>query len=126
MKERLPLSPASKWMAIGLISATIGVIIQIISGHHYPKVPPVFFILLIPASLVLLGRWRWTSIITALAGLFLVWGLFTSGAYVRLYMPGNFGDSAGLWVQTIGDVIATIAGLIAITQNYFIRTAPQR
>jgi hypothetical protein len=123
MKERLPLSPASKWMAIGLVSAAIGVIVQIISGHHYPKVPPVFFILLIPAGMVLFGRWRWASIITALAGLFLVLGLFGSGAYVRLLSTVNFGDFTGLWIQTIGDIIATIAGIIAIIQNYFIRNA---
>lgn len=123
MKQRPQLSLAAKWIAIGLVTATIGVITQIISGHHYPKVPPVFFILLIPAGLVVFGRWRWTSIIIALAGLFLFQGLFASGAYVRLYTPGNFGDSMGLWIQTIGVIIATVASIIAIFQNYFIRTA---
>ncbi len=123
MTEKLPLSPAGKLMATGLIIAAAGVTIQIASGHHYPKVPPVYFILLIPAGLVVFGRWRWTSVIVALAGSFLVMGLFGSGAYVRLFSTVNFGDFAGLWIQIIGDVIATIAGIIAIIQNYFIRTA---
>lgn len=121
--ERMPLSLTGRWIALGLITAAIGVAIQIISGHKYPKVPPVFFILLIPAALVVFGRWRFASVIVALAGLFLVLGLFASGAYVRLFNTANFGDFAGLWIQTFGDVIATIAGMIAIIQNYFIRTA---
>jgi hypothetical protein len=123
MKERVSLSPAGKLMAIGLITAAAGVTIQIASGHHYPKVPPVFFILLIPAALLMFGRWRWTSIVIAVAGLFLVLGLIASGAYVRLFSTVNFGDFAGLWIQTIGDFIATMAAIIAIIQNYFIRTA---
>ncbi|HEV2478929.1 MAG TPA: hypothetical protein VGS79_04670 [Puia sp.] len=123
MKQRPRLSSAAKWTTIGLVTAAIGVAAQIIAGHPYPRVPPVFFILLIPAGLVLFGRWRWTSIIIALAGLFLFQGLFASGAYVRLYTPGNLGDSVGLWIQTIGVIIATIASIIAIIQNYFIRAA---
>jgi hypothetical protein len=123
MKDKLPLSPAGKLMVIGLVTAAAGVIIQIASGHHYPKVPPVFFILLIPAGLLVFGRWRWTPIIVVLAGLFLVMGLFGSGAYVRLFTTANFGDFAGLWIQTIADVIAAMAGIVAIIQNYFIRTA---
>jgi hypothetical protein len=122
-KERIPLSPAGEWIALGLVAAAAGVAIQIISGHPYPKVPPVFFMLLIPAALVVFGRWRWTPLLAVFIGLFLVLGLFGSGAYVRLLTTANFGDFAGLWVQTFGDVIATIAGLIAIIQNYFIRTA---
>jgi hypothetical protein len=122
-KEINPLSPAGEWIALALVAAAAGVAIQIISGHHYPKIPPVFFILLIPAALVVFGRWRWTPVLTLLAGLFLIDGLFASGAYVRLLTTANFGDFAGLWIQTIGDVIATIASIIAIAQNYFIRLA---
>jgi hypothetical protein len=122
MKEKLPLSPAGKIIAAGLFTAAAGVIIQIISGHPYPKVPPVFFILLIPACLVIFVRRRWTPIITIVGGLFLINGLFTSGAYVRLLTLTNAGDSIGLWIQTIGVVAATIAGIAAVIQNYRVET----
>ncbi len=123
MKERLPLSPAGKLTAAGLVIATVGVIIQIISGHPYPKVPPVFFILLIPAGSVIFTRRRWTPIIAIVAGVFLTNGLFASGAYTRLLNITNAGDSIGLWIQTIGVVAATLAAIVAIIQNYSVKTA---
>jgi hypothetical protein len=122
MKERLPLSPAGKLIAAGLVAATAGVIIQIVSGHPYPKVPPVFFILLIPAGLVIFTRRRWTPIVAIIAGLFLISGLFASGAYTRLLNLTNAGDSVGLWIQTIGVVAATLAAIVAIIQNYSVKT----
>jgi hypothetical protein len=123
MKEKLRLSLAGKIIAAGLFTAVAGVFIQIISGHPYPKVPPVFFILLIPAGLVIFVRRRWTPIITIAGGLFLVNGLFASGAYVRLLHLTNAGDSIGLWIQTIGVVAATIAGIVAVIQNYRAKTS---
>lgn len=122
MKERILLSPAGKLIAAGLVTAVAGVIIQIVSGHPYPKVPPVFFILLIPAGLVVFVRRRWTPIIAIIAGLFLINGLFGSGAYLRLLNLTNAGDSIGLWIQTIGVFAATVAGVVAIIQNYSVKT----
>jgi hypothetical protein len=121
MKERLPLSPAGKLIAAGLATAVAGVIIQIVSGHPYPKVPPVFFILLIPAGLIVFVHRRWTPILTIIAGVFLINGLFGSGAYVRLFNLTNAGDSIGLWIQTIGVFGATVAGIVAIIQNYSVK-----
>jgi len=123
MNQKLPLSPASKLIVAGLVTAAIGVAIQIISGVPYPKVPPVCFILLIPAGLLVLGRWRWIPIIVILAGLFLIMGLFSSGASVRLFRPGQFGGCIGLWIQMLSVVVATVAAIVATIQNYRVRTA---
>jgi hypothetical protein len=54
-----------------LVVAAAGVVLQIVSGADYPLVPPVFFILLIPAGLIAFRRWRWTPITAVLGGLFL-------------------------------------------------------
>src|SRR3954465_3776238 len=118
MKQKLPLSPANKLIVAGLVTAAIGVATQIISGVPYPKVPPVCFILLVPVGLLIFGRWRWTPIIVILAGLFLIMGLFSSGASVRLLKPEQLGGCIGLWVQMLGVVVATIAAIIATIQNY--------
>jgi hypothetical protein len=118
MKIHLSISPASKLAAAGLIIAVLGVITQMVSGARYPKIPPVFFILLIPAGLLILSRWRWVPGLVIIAGGFLVLGFFTSGAYQRMLNFNSPGDSIGLLVQTLGDVLATVAGAVALFQSY--------
>jgi hypothetical protein len=118
MTERTSLSFAGKVIVVALVIAAAGVVIQIASGAAYPKVPPVFFILLIPAGLVALGRWWWTPAIATLGGLFLTEGLFLSGSSARLFDPRRFGDSIGLWVQALAVFAATVAGIVATVQNY--------
>lgn len=118
MNKQNPLSLAGKLTVASLIVAAVGVVIQIISGHPYPTVPPVFFILLIPAGLIAFGRWRWTPISAVIAGLFLTFGLFSSGSTPRLFDLSNFGDSAGLWIQTLATAVAVVAAIIATIQNY--------
>ena len=66
--------PAGRATIVGLVIAAAGVAIQIAAGAPYPTVPPVFFILLIPAALIALGRWWWAPIFAVLAGVFLTSG----------------------------------------------------
>jgi len=123
MKEKLQLTPANKLVVASLLIATAGVVIQIISGVPYPKVPPVFFIQLIPVVLIIFGNWRWTPVIIVLAGLFLTMGLFASGAYTRLFNMSNIGGSAGLWIQMLGIVAATVATIITAIENFRVKTS---
>jgi hypothetical protein len=123
MKEKLHLTTAGMLIVGGLITATIGVVIQIISGVPYPKVPPVFFIQLIPAGLVIFGKWRWTPLVVIIGSVFLTIGLFTSGASVRLTDFHNTGGSVGLWIQTFGNLVALFAGVAAMTRRYSLKTA---
>jgi hypothetical protein len=112
------LSSSAKTAVAGLLVATAGVVIQIVSGVDFPTIPPVFFILLIPAALVAFGRWRWTPVTAVLAGIFLNVGLFLSGESDRLFDWQPAGGSVGLWVQTVAVVIAAVAGAIALVHNY--------
>ena len=118
MNERIPLSLAGKLTVASLVVAVGGVVIQIVSGADYPRVPPVFFILLIPAGLIAFGRWRWTPAVAVLAGLFLTFGLFASGESPRLFDWSRLGDSVGLWVQMLAVLVAVVAGIIATVHNY--------
>jgi hypothetical protein len=123
MKEKLHLTTAGMLIVGGLITATIGVVIQIISGVPYPKVPPVFFIQLIPAGLVIFGKWRWTPLVVIIGSVFLTIGLFTSGAAVRLTDFHNPGGSIGLWIQMLSVLVALFAGVAAMTRRYSLKTA---
>lgn len=126
MNKENPLSLAGKLTVAGLVVAAAGVVIQIVSGHDYPTIPPVFFILLIPVGLVAFGRWRWTPVSAVLAGLFLIFGLFASGESARLFdrsQVGEPGAPVGLWVQMLAVIVATAAGVIATIQNYRSRTS---
>jgi hypothetical protein len=118
MKEQTPLLLAGRITIASLIVASFGVVIQIASGAHYPRVPPVFFILLIPAGLIVFGRWRWTPVSAVLAGLFLILGFFASGKSRRLIDTISVGDSVGLWVQMLAVLVAVVAGIIATIYNY--------
>jgi hypothetical protein len=118
MKEQTPLLAARRITIASLIVASFGVVIQIASGADYPRVPPVFFILLIPAGLIAFGRWRWTPVSAVLASLFLILGLLASGNSRRLINTSPLGDSVGLWVQMLAVLVAAVAGIIATIHNY--------
>ena len=123
MTNRTSLSFAAKLTVVGSVIGAAGVVIQIASGAPYPKVPPVFFILLIPAGLVAFGRWRWAPATATFGGLFLTTGLFLSGASARLFDLSRFGDFIGLWVQALAVFGVTVVGIIATVQNY-VKGAP--
>jgi len=122
MKEKSQLSATRKITIISLFAAVVGVLIQIVFGADYPNVPPVFFILLIPAGLIAFSRWRWSPATATLGGLFLIFGLFLSGTSAKLFNLTQLGVSAGLWMQMLGVVIASITGIMATVKNYRIRT----
>lgn len=115
------LSSMQRLTVAALLIAATGVVIQIASGVSYPAVPPVFFILLVPAALIGFGGWRWTPLVATLGGLFLILGLFGSGAAARLFdasHPGGVGGSVGLWVQMVAVLVATLSGAVATLQGY--------
>jgi len=118
MKKKSTLSSERKITVACLIAAAAGVVIQIISGHPYPAIPPVFFILLVPAALIYFAPWRWTPVSAILSGIFLTAGLFLSGASRRLIDLQNPGDSAGLWIQSLAVLVALIAACMAAYKTF--------
>jgi len=118
MQDQKLTMPATKAIVAALMIAAAGVVMQIVAGHPYPSVPPVFFILLVPAALIAFGRWTWTLALSPLAGLFLTMGLFMSGAYKRLFQTSNWGDTIGLWIQSVAVLLAFILSIQSIIRQF--------
>ena len=117
MSDVRAVSPAGKATVVALITAAVGVAIQIAAGAPYPTVPPVFFILLIPSGLIAMGRWWWAPIPAVLGGMFLIIGLFAAGETGRLVHPTSVADSFGLWMQMVAVLAATASGALATRTN---------
>jgi hypothetical protein len=117
MSDVRAVSPAGKATVVALITAAVGVAIQIAAGAPYPTVPPVFFILLIPSGLIAMGRWWWAPIPAVLAGMFLTIGLFAAGEAGRLVDPTSVADSFGLWMQMVAVLAAMVSGALATRTN---------
>lgn len=109
---------AARLTAVALVIAAIAVVVQILSGAEYPSVPLAFFILLIPAGLLVFTRWRFGPVVALISSVFLLFGLIGSGAYVRLVNPDSTGDTIGLWLMTISLIVATTTAVIAARGYY--------
>lgn len=118
MPGRRPLSAAGKLTVGSLVAAAGGIVMMLAAGVVFQTpIPPGLGILLIPAGLVAFGRWRWTLVISALAGLFIFVSYFPSGAAVRLLHGGGLVASIGLWMQFVASLSAAVAGTVASIRN---------
>jgi hypothetical protein len=114
------LPPARITLALSLIVAGVGILIQFLVGvPGFPKVPPGPIILGLAGILVLVVRQRWMLIIGLIAALFVtVGGLIEGSVWGRLGDPGKFDVWSGVFLQWIGLLIALISAVIAIRQAY--------
>ncbi len=109
-------SPTARVAVAGLVAAAFGVVVQIVGGVDFPPVPPVFFILLVPAAVLVLTSVWWAPLAAVLAALFLTVGLVLSGEAARLVdtgLQGGLLGSAGLWIQTLAVAVAGVAAALA-------------
>jgi hypothetical protein len=122
MNKRNSLSLAGTLTVAALLVAVAGIVIQIVSGIDYPMVPPGIVIVLVAAGVVAFGPWRWAPVAGVVVGLFLLVGFFASGAAARLLDPSQLGGFVGTWVQFLAVIVAVVAGILAIVQNYRTRS----
>jgi len=108
----------------GLTAAAAGVVTMALSGVVFTTtIPPGLLILLVPAGLVALGRWRWPPVLAVVAALFIVVGYVPNGA-AALLDPTGSGPFLGLWAQFVGASVALVAGTITVARTY--RAAPKQ
>jgi uncharacterized membrane protein len=122
MNQRSSLSLYGNLTVAALLVAAAGFVIQIVSGIEVPTIPPGLVVLLVTAAMVAFLPWRWTPVIGAAVGLFLLVGFFGSGAVGNLLDPSRLGVFTGAWVQFLAVIAAVVAGIVATVQNYRSRT----
>jgi hypothetical protein len=121
MASRGSLPPPRITLALSLIVAGLGILIQFLVGvPGFPKVPPGPLILGAAGILVLvLARRRWPLVVGLLAALFVtVGGLIEGSVWGRLGDPGKFDVWSGVFLQWIGLVTALASAVLAIRQAY--------
>jgi len=121
MTNRNARPPARLILGLALILAGIGVLTQFLAGvPGFPKIPPGPIILGVAGILVLaLGRQRWPLIVGLLAALFVtVGGLVEGSLWDRLADPGHFSFWIGVFMQWLGQVVALVAGVLAVVPAY--------
>jgi hypothetical protein len=106
-----------KLSASALVVAALGIVVQILGGADYPAVPPGMLLLLVAAGIVWFVPGRWAPTAAVLAGVFLVVGLFAAGQASRLVEVDTALDTAGLWIQMVAVVVATVAAVAAMARR---------
>lgn len=117
--QRPALHPRTATIA-GLAAGAIGIGILWASGMiDFPFFPPPGMLILVGGLLfVAFAPWRWTPAVGVAIGLFMIVGFFASGGVADLTGARGATVSVGLAVQMIGVVVAVVAGVLAIGQNY--------
>ncbi|WP_035859176.1 hypothetical protein [Cryptosporangium arvum] len=108
----------------GLLVACVGLVIEFFAGVvDFPTIPPGPFILGISGIIVFaLGRARWPLVLGFVAALFItVGGLIEGSVWGRIADPGETADWIGVLLQWPGQVVALVAGALAIRKAYLRR-----
>src|ERR671917_2896598 len=126
MPEYRKLSGERAVTVVGLVAGGAGIAVLWASGFEFPvAIPPGLVILLVGALFVGLAPWRWATGVGAFLGLFVIVGFLISGGIPNLVggdgsaffgTPNpidrdTLGTILGTWIQTIGALIALIAGV---------------
>jgi uncharacterized membrane protein len=104
--------------AAALVTAAVGIGVQILSGADYPPVPPGAVILVVAAGVCVLWRRWWAPVIAAVVALFLLVGaVVTPNVADQLDQPAGSGLFLGTVVQLAGVVAALVGAIVATTQE---------
>jgi hypothetical protein len=98
----------------GLLLAAVGIVVQRFAGVEMPAVPPGVVILVVPAVLITVLRWRWLPILAILAAGAELAGLIMVGGLTELFAADNAGVIAGAWMRLLGSVAGLVFGVVML------------
>lgn len=102
-------------MAVALLLAALGIVVQLVAGVDYPPVPPGLVIIVVAAALVVLIARLWAAAVAAVIAAFvLVGGIFANTGWGDLTGDADAGSRVGLAVELVGLVAAVIVGAVVV------------
>ena len=102
-----------------MLSAVVGIVVQIAAGIDYPTIPPGPILLLIASALIVFGTGRWGLLAGIIVpGFLVVGGTIASFPRDDLWDPGEPAEFAGLLIQALGQGIALLAGIRAVQRGW--------
>lgn len=109
---------ASQVSVASMVTAIVGIVLQIVGGVDYPTIPPGPIALGVAAGLVAFTRWSWVPFVAVFVPLFLL-----VGGTIALSVQGweNHGEAlplVGTILQAIGVVVALAAGIQLLRQRH--------
>ena len=117
------MSPARKPTVVALLVASIGFLIQMVSGvTDTPTIPPGLVVILAAALVVAFGPGAWAPVAGPAAGLFNLVAFVVVDAAERLVEPSPPAALVGAWFMVAALIVASVAGTIATIRNH--RTVP--
>jgi hypothetical protein len=113
------LSPAGRLLALGLVVAAAGIMIQYVAGvGDYPTIPPGPIVLLAAAAVVAFGPWRRAVRVGLAAALFISIGgviaTIAGNGYADTLGSGDVAGVIGALIQIAGLLLAVPAGILAV------------
>jgi hypothetical protein len=121
MNKLLSLSRARILNVVGLVAASIGLLLLIFVAGVAPQgVVGLALLLLVVAGLVAFLPFRWTPIIGVVLPLFMLVGDIASRASLVFVLTNlaNIVGVLGMVLQMLGLITAVLAGIVATVQNY--------
>lgn len=103
----------------GLVISAAGIAVLWAVGVPLPTpVPPGIIILVMAAVFVAVISWRWVPAIGVFIGLYAAVGFIVNGRPPDLIGHNGIGVALGRWIQVIGFLMASIAGVRGLLVNY--------
>jgi hypothetical protein len=111
------LTTVRKLAVGGLITAAMGIVVQILGGADYPTVPPGVLLLLAAAGLFALRK-PWASLIGVLIAVFISIGAVVApNMGDQLGEPSAVGVFTGTVIQLVGLAVGLLCGLAVAGQS---------
>lgn len=119
MINKFKLSWADWLAALGLLVASVGILLQVVTNNINVPAPVGAIVMLVLAVVIAIRLWRWTTTLSGVvAFVILLVGVFIApGLTNRLGNPAQFGPFLGTVLQMLGLVSVCVGSVVATVER---------